>query len=55
MSKRDRALALAPDLLLVAGAASVSYGAWLAYPPAGFVIGGAFALYAGLRLAARAA
>lgn len=52
MSKRERAKALAPDLLLVAGAASVSYGAWLAYPPAGFVIGGLFALFAGFKIAA---
>lgn len=42
---------LLPDVLLVAGAAAVAYGAWLAYPPAGFVVGGALSLYAGVRLA----
>lgn len=41
----------APDLLLVAGAASVAYGAWAIYPPAGFVVAGAFAIVAGVRLA----
>ncbi|MBP2233093.1 hypothetical protein J2847_006428 [Azospirillum agricola] len=28
------------DLTGVAGAASVAYGAWLAWPPAGFIVGG---------------
>jgi hypothetical protein len=42
---------LLPDLLLVAGAAGVAYGAWMAYPPAGFVVGGALAIVAGMRLA----
>jgi hypothetical protein len=50
----DRVKALAPDGLLVAGAASISYGAWLAYPPAGFILGGVLCLYAGLKLAAKA-
>jgi hypothetical protein len=48
MSMQDRAKALAPDALLVVGAASIAYGAWLAYPPAGFIIGGLFTLYAGI-------
>jgi len=51
MSKRDRAKALVPDLLLLAGAASISYGAWLAYPALGFIVGGVFAVFAGLKLA----
>jgi len=40
----------APDLLLIAGAAAVSYGAWLAYPPLGFVVGGVLAIVTGRRL-----
>lgn len=51
MSKRDRTKALAPDVLLIAGAGSLSYGAWLAYPPAGFIIAGLLAIFAGLKIA----
>lgn len=40
-----------PDLLLIAGAAAVSYGAWLAWQPAGYIVGGALILIAGLQLA----
>jgi len=40
-----------PDLLLVAGAAAIAYGAWAAWPPLGFIAAGAFVLVAGLRLA----
>ncbi len=47
-----RLKSLAPDVLLVAGAAGVSYGAWLAYPPAGFIVAGVLAIVAGLKLAA---
>lgn len=43
---------LLPDGLLIAGASSLSYGAWLAWEPAGYVVGGALALIAGLKLAA---
>lgn len=46
-------LSLAPDALMVAGAAAVSYGTWLIYQPAGFVIAGVFSLTAGV-LCARA-
>ena len=42
---------LIPDLLVVAGAAGVSYGAWEIFPPFGYIVAGAFAIYAGLRLA----
>lgn len=42
---------LLPDMLLVAGSASIAYGAWIAYPPAGYIIGGAFAIAAGMRIA----
>jgi hypothetical protein len=41
-----------PDALMLAGAAGVSYGAGLVYPPAGWIVGGLFALSAGY-LAAR--
>ena len=42
---------LLPDLLLIAGAGCASYGAWLAYAPAGFVLAGVLAVAAGLKLA----
>ncbi len=42
------------DLVGLGGAASVAYGAWLAWPPAGFMVGGLFAL-GGAWLAARTA
>ncbi len=42
---------LLPDLFLVTGAASVSYGVWAAYPPAGYVVAGGFVIFAGLKLA----
>lgn len=41
----------APDALIVAGAAAVSYGAWSVYEPAGFIVAGLLMAYAGLRLA----
>ena len=40
------------DLAALAGAASVAYGAWLAWPPAGFIAGGLLAM-AGAWLLAR--
>jgi len=43
-----------PDLLLVAGAASVAYGAWLAWSPAGYLVAGALAILAGLKIGAAA-
>jgi len=46
------ALANIPDVLIVAGASSLSYGAWLIYPPCGFITAGALLLLAGI-LAAR--
>ncbi len=39
------------DGLLLAGAAAVSYGAWLMYPPAGFIVGGVLAMVAGALIA----
>ncbi len=40
-----------PDLLIVAGAASVAFGAWLAWPPAGYIVGGVLALLGGIKIA----
>ena len=31
---------LARDLVGLTGAGSVSFGAWMIYPPAGFIVGG---------------
>ena len=44
-----------PDALMVGGAAGISYGASLVYMPAGWVVGGLFALAAGVLLARSAA
>ena len=40
-----------PDALMVSGASAIAYGAWLIYAPAGFVVGGGFALVGGWLLA----
>lgn len=40
-----------PDALMVAGAASISAGAGMVYLPAGWIVGGLFALLAGYKLA----
>jgi len=37
-----------PDILMLAGAAGISYGAWLVYQPAGFLVGGGLVLLAGV-------
>lgn len=44
-----------PDTLLMAGAGCVSYGAWLIYPPAGFIVGGLLMLVGGYLSASTAA
>jgi hypothetical protein len=49
-----RAAGWLPDMLMAAGASVVAYGAWLVYVPAGFLVGGALLLTAGV-LAARKA
>jgi len=36
-----------PDVLMVAGAGAVSAGAGMVYVPAGWIVGGVFALFAG--------
>ncbi len=41
------------DVAGLAGAALISYGAWLVYAPAGYIVGGAL-LLAGSLLASRA-
>lgn len=43
---------LAPDALMLAGIAAISYGAAQVYAPAGWIVGGGFALTLGV-LAAR--
>lgn len=40
-----------PDLLMAAGAAAIAYGAWLVFAPAGYVVGGAFLVVAGVLVA----
>ena len=40
-----------PDILAVIGAALVSYGAWTAYQPAGFILAGTFCIFIGARIA----
>jgi hypothetical protein len=42
-----------PDALMVVGVAAIAGGAGLIYAPAGWIVGGAFALAAGV-MAARA-
>ena len=41
-----------PDAMLVAGGSSLTYGAWLVYPPAGFIVAGVLLIGAAF-LAAR--
>lgn len=43
--------AWAPDLLMVAGAAAIAYGAGLIALPAGFIVGGVLALAGGIHMA----
>ncbi|MCR4300899.1 MAG: hypothetical protein NUV51_04750 [Sulfuricaulis sp.] len=39
------------DALLLGGSAGLSYGAWLAWAPAGFMVGGALLIIAGVMIA----
>ena len=41
---------LAIDLVGVAGAAAITFGAWSVYRPAGWIVGGALALVAAVLL-----
>lgn len=43
------------DVVVVGSVASVAYGAWLVFPPAGFIVGGLLTLALALGLAAGAA
>jgi hypothetical protein len=43
-----------PDALALGGVASMSYGSWLVYAPAGFIVAGVFLLASGLLSARRA-
>lgn len=40
-----------PDVLMASGAGALSYGAWLAYPPAGFIAGGLLLVVGGVMAA----
>lgn len=51
---RDFVSGWTPDTMMAAGAGCITYGVWLVYAPAGFVVGGGFLLTAGV-LAARKA
>jgi len=44
----QKLLTALPDALIVAGAATVSYGAWLLHPAAGFIVGGLLAVGGGI-------
>lgn len=43
----NKAIAVLPDALIVAGGCAVSYGAWLIVPAAGFIVGGMLAIAGG--------
>lgn len=40
-----------PDLLMLVGAGALSYGAWLIYPAAGYLVAGALLMIAGVMAA----
>lgn len=40
---KNRLPSTARDLVGIAGAASIAYGAWMVYPAAGFIVGGLLA------------
>ena len=42
---------VAPDALILGGISAVSYGAWLVFEPAGFIVGGVFSLLGGALIA----
>lgn len=42
-----------PDILAVIGAALMAFGAWLAYPPSGYVLAGVLCIVAGSRMVIR--
>lgn len=40
-----------PDVLMIVGAALLSFGAWQVYEPAGFIVGGVLLLASGIMAA----
>lgn len=48
MQLRHTVVGNVPDALLLAGAGNVAYGAWLIYPPAGFITGGVLLIVGGI-------
>lgn len=42
---------MARDLVGLGGAAAITYGAWLSYQPAGYIVGGLLAVIAAVLLA----
>jgi len=40
-----------PDVLLMLGAGSLAYGAWLAWAPAGWLVAGVLLIAAGIQIA----
>lgn len=58
MTKKGKAYAYAPvvlaDVSIIAGACSVSYGAWLFSQPLGFMVGGLLAMALAFAVGARA-
>lgn len=40
-----------PDLIMLIGAGSVAYGAWMIHQPSGFIVGGFLAMLAGYIIA----
>jgi hypothetical protein len=50
-----RLRAALPELLIPAGAAAISYGAWCIYQPAGWITGGVLVLLVGIAAARRPA
>lgn len=53
MIGRDRLHDFLIDGIGLLGVTNVVIGAYLAYPPAALILGGAFAIYAAIRLAPR--
>ena len=52
MSKLGKAVfGWVPDIIMLAGAGSIAYGAWLVFEPAGFMVGGALGIGIGYLIA----
>lgn len=49
----NKIVSLLPDALMISGGAALSYGAWLIYQPAGYIVAGILLVVAGV-LSARA-